>query len=265
MKAGIKTTTDYWDRAWGGAALPPAHDLQSLNISNSYIADFYTLFRKYVEKPAGAKLIEVGCGRSNWLPFFAKYFSWTASGLDYSQRGCEQARALAQRGGVTADIRLADMFSPPADFLQYFDIVCSFGVVEHFDETEIPLRAKAALLKDGGIMITMIPYLKGVPGYLQKVLNKEVYDIHKPSHKEDLETFHKNCGLRILYAGYVGSLHFGVLNFTKKSSGFLYYPAKAVFYIFNQLVYHTRHVLKWPPNSLTSPYVLVIAQKKEAP
>jgi len=35
--------------------------------------------------------IEIGCGSSGWLPYFAKKYGLLVSGLDYSEVGCRLA------------------------------------------------------------------------------------------------------------------------------------------------------------------------------
>ena len=38
--------------------------------------------------------------------------------------------------GVKGDIVCADFFSPPESMIEEFDVVISFGVLEHFEDTE---------------------------------------------------------------------------------------------------------------------------------
>ena len=72
------------------------------------------------------------------------------------------------------------MFDPPDDMKGQYDLVMSFGVVEHFKDTTACLKACAAFVKPGGQMFTMIPNMTGLVGSLQKIIDRNVYDIHVP-------------------------------------------------------------------------------------
>jgi SAM-dependent methyltransferase len=56
--------------------------------------------------------------------------------------------------GVPGEIVCADLFAPPPHLLAQFDVVVSFGVVEHFDDTAACVAACARLVKPGGLMVT---------------------------------------------------------------------------------------------------------------
>lgn len=61
------------------------------------------------------------------------------------------------------DVLLSVMifFSPPASMLGKFDVVVTFGVVEHFIDTRACLDAMSQFLKPGGLLVTSIPNLAG--------------------------------------------------------------------------------------------------------
>jgi len=69
----------------------------------------------------------------------------------------------------------SDIFNPPQELIGAFDVVCSFGVLEHFEDSVNTINAFKKFLKPGGILITTVPYLKGATGILQKIMNKPVF------------------------------------------------------------------------------------------
>src|SRR5207247_404436 len=125
-------------------------------------------------------LVEVGCARSAVLPLFAKRLGFRVAGIDYSPNGCEQTRLMLEREGVTGDIYCCDVFSIPDDLVERFDMVVSFGLIEHFSDTMAIVAALSRLLRPGGLIFTSVPNMHGITGFVQKTLNKRIYDIHVP-------------------------------------------------------------------------------------
>src|SRR5439155_16374620 len=120
------------------------------------------------------------------LPYFAKYFRFDVCGLDRSSLGCEKARLILARESVDGRVYTADLFSPPEELFDKFDVAISFGVVEHFENTTETLKALRRFLVRGGMMLTVIPNFVGLLGTLQRLVNQSVYDIHVPLDKDDL-------------------------------------------------------------------------------
>jgi SAM-dependent methyltransferase len=167
------------------------------------------------------RVLELGCGNSPYLPYFAREFSADVYGIDYSSNGCEAAVEICQRAGVPIGrIWSGDLFDP-LDFsaswgsaVDSFDVVFSLGLVEHFTDTAGVLRAAARYLKPGGTMISVIPnFGKGsLSGWLQKRLNREVYEKHVPLTLAKLHEAHVHANLVPTLAAWVCVFNFGVVN-----------------------------------------------------
>lgn len=208
-----KAGKQFWDELWDELALPEAVDPRSTRLGNLFNRRVDALIRRILANMSteGLSLLEVGCGRSAWLAYFHREFGFDVSGLDYSDIGCDQARLILANAGVPGDIVRGDLFSPPEHLLESFDVVWSFGVVEHFVPTSTCVRACGALLKSGGTMITVVPNLTGVPGALQRMLSRSIYDVHVPLRAEQLALAHREAGLSLVECGYFLSSGFGVL------------------------------------------------------
>jgi 2-polyprenyl-3-methyl-5-hydroxy-6-metoxy-1,4-benzoquinol methylase len=212
------------------------------------------------------KLLEIGCARSAWLPYFAKEFNFKVSGLDYSPLGCEMAEELLRRNDIKSTIVCADLFSPPEDMMGQFDVVCSFGVVEHFDSTSACLAALSKFLKPGGIIVTSIPNMTGAIGLLQKITNKPVYDIHVPIDREMLLSAHEKAEFKIIENDYFMSVGFGVCNLTGVKTGtFSYFFKKVMLGILSRM-----SMVIWRiedsvgpllSTKLLSPFIFCVARK----
>ena len=97
---------------------------------------------------------------------------------------------------------LISRLEPPTELLNKYDVVCSFGVVEHFSDTSVALKAAAAFLKPGGMLITTIPNHNGLTGFLQKLFSKEIYEIHKILDSTQVDHASNEAGLLIIDSGY---------------------------------------------------------------
>lgn len=209
-KAGKK----YWDDVWAEDGLPRAVNPHLKGVMNYTNRRFHKYFLEAFSEieSSGMKLLEIGCAQSAWLPYFAKAFGFKVYGIDYSEIGCKKARKILLQSGVEGEIVCADLFSPPNDMYGVYDVVVSFGVVEHFDDTKLCIKALSKFLKPNGIMITMIPNMGGIIGLVQKILNRKIFDIHKIIDSETLQKTHELCGLEVVDCNYFLLSNFYIIN-----------------------------------------------------
>lgn len=89
---------------------------------------------------------------------------------------------------------------------QQYDLVLSFGLIEHFKDTIDIIRRHVAFLKPGGILFITLPNFKAVNGWFQKKFDRDNYDIHNIDSM-DLELLTEICkelGLVEIKAAYYG-------------------------------------------------------------
>ena len=200
-----KAGEEYWSSVWKNTDLPESLNPAEKKLNNHIVREYNRVFTKVLGNYdiKGKKILEVGCGNSVWLPYFAKAFNLIPSGLDYSEVGCGQEGRIFERDGVKGDVYCADMFNPPSELVGQFDIVLSMGVVEHFEDTSGAISALKKYLKPGGMIITTIPNNTGLLGWLQKIINRPIYDIHNIIDKDDLVKAHRDNGFEIVFQDYV--------------------------------------------------------------
>src|SRR5262245_37028027 len=153
----------------------------------------------------GKSVLEIGAGDSPWLLYFAKkYHGSRFAGLDYSKAGCERLaeRAAAICETTTIDIYHQDMFATESTLHGRFDLVLSFGVVEHFTELSHALLAKQKYLKDKGLMFSLIPNMASSIGYFTKLFNRKIYEMHNPHDWHSFLEGHREAGLTVISGGY---------------------------------------------------------------
>lgn len=212
MRSDDRAGLSYWDESWAKAQT--AREVMIGGGLRNYVnRRFDALFRRHLATlPEGAKLVEIGCANSSWLPYFSKRYGLTVSGIDYSSLGCEQASQVLARAGVDGEIVLANLFEPPQRLVHSFDAAVSLGLVEHFGDTAKCVEAIARLVRPGGLVITLIPNLAGVLGPVQRVVDRRVYDVHVPLTAEALAAAHSAAGLQVKESGYLVPANFGICN-----------------------------------------------------
>ncbi len=264
-----KAGKDFWDASWSSYCNVKPIDPNDLSRSNEINLKLHSYFQSIFQKlPSnGLELLEIGCARSQWLPYFAKEYGFLISGLDYSKIGCEQEREILRQANIPGHIICADVFNPPESLIGKFDVVISLGVAEHFEDTSVYLAAAARLLKEKGLIITLIPNLTGLIGWVQKNINRKVYDIHVPLTAKQLAQSHHNSGIDVSVCDYLVLANFGMCNLNGLNMNGLTYTAKrlliAVLRRFSQLVWLIEDRINLlRSNQQTATYIACIGQKR---
>lgn len=267
-----KAGDEYWSEIWQHQNLPKMWDVESVSIKNhvkhSFFLKFKEVFRKYVVHNKKIKLIEVGCARSQILPVFTKYFGFKSAGLDYSKVGCDQAKAILEKENIQGKIYWCDIFNIPKDLIGKFDIVVSFGLIEHFSDTTSIVSALSTLLAPNGMIFTNVPNMTNLMGLLQRLFDKKIYDIHNPISKEDIKKAHEDAGLNVVDCDYFFSSNFLVLNINSiKKNTFEWWSKKIFLNVLaavSVLVWSIEKTLKLniKPSAFFSPYINCVAIKK---
>ena len=203
---------EQWDASWASTSAP-----LRLRPWRDYVSwRFDCLFREYI-KP-GDRVLEVGCGGSRFLPYFAKDLGAEVWGFDYAPAGVASARAALCRAGVDGKILQADLFAADAVPTSYFDVVFSGGFIEHFEDTDGVVNHIVQFAKPGtGLVITEIPHVTGwMFRSLQRRLDQAIFDQHIPVTAEVMDTAHANAGTEVVRrAAPFGSIGIGVLNYNR--------------------------------------------------
>jgi SAM-dependent methyltransferase len=211
----------------------------------------------------GKRILEIGAGDSQWLPYLAqRHLTSQFAGLDYSISGCERlaARLSNISTPMPVEVHHQDMFAARSPLHGQFDLVLSFGVIEHFSDLSGALTAKRRYLRQGGFLFSLIPNMAGSLGTISKVLDRATYDMHFPHDWETFSEGHLRAGLRVISGGYLGSTNFGVLSSSiRRDEGaiwhlyvFLTRLTKAIWFIESRLG-------DLPGSKLFSPYIYAIS------
>lgn len=134
-----RTQRDYVDVVYNETDRP---------ITNYPVRLAHYLFDRYRIKP-GQKLLDIGCGRGEFLGGFID--------CGVQGHGVDRSRS-AEKYCPDADLRTADLEKEPLPYEDnFFDVIYSKSVIEHFYYPERLIQEIYRVLKPGGIVITLCP------------------------------------------------------------------------------------------------------------
>lgn len=191
------SSVEHWESEWKGRRVRP------FTTASYYDRRVHQIFAQALHP--GDRIVEIGCGSSRWLRYFDEHWHAEVWGIDYSPSGHQQAQAQMDSEEKKRRILSGDFFAENALPRGYFDVVYSWGFVEHFSDVPFVLRRCAGLLRPGGRIITVIPNFAGWYGPLQKTLGRDIFDMHHIMDAELLHRYHLDAGLEpVLTARYQG-------------------------------------------------------------
>ena len=112
----------------------------------------YDLARTMIRRCNGKRILEVGCGKGAFLRSLREIKGVeTATGLELNQQAVGDACASG------LDVCNRPLSELRASNEGFFDVVCSFQVLEHVTQPRQFLEDQLALLKAGGLLIFAVP------------------------------------------------------------------------------------------------------------
>ena len=209
-EAGRKTDQAHWDVAWGLPVKPRLPSLLNVDVLN-----LTRLLRKYVTP--GCRYIEIGCAPGKLLAWVAGVLRAEASGLDYSATGVAQCRALFDALRLPVKLYEADFFDHRLP-LRSFDVVSSFGLIEHFDDARPVVRQHLELVRPGGVAVIAVPNYGGLYGKLQRRCDSANLDLHNVEimNVDALRALAQDCGAESVRAFPFGNFSPWLVSLEKK-------------------------------------------------
>lgn len=215
------------------------------------------------------RILEVGCANSLWLPYLAfRYGASQVYGVDYSFWGCVQAKYQLARRNVPGRVWCQDFFTYSEGRKQHFDLVISFGFIEHFSDTCAVLQHMHQILRPGGFMFATFPNLTGIYRPLQSLINRDVVDLHVVMDRDQIRERALRAGFADVEADYIGgAFYFQVLNFQAGQSRLrrrLFNWLRRMLRMLDVGGGWALELMRVNTNqSVSSPYVFVVGKKAE--
>lgn len=194
------TEVKFWESFWGKCTLPSIVDMDF-----SYDRCLARGLKNNLPDIKG-DVFEVGCAPGKWLAFMAKEFAMNPSGIEYSEAGMnatlENFKILQLAPG---SILTGDFFQTKPE--RQFDVVMSFGFIEHFDNVDEVVDLHLGWLKPGGVLILGVPNFCGIYSTIQGILDREILDKHnlKIMNLDYFRSLATRFRLKPVFLDYIGS------------------------------------------------------------
>ncbi len=123
----------------------------------------YRFWKSHFRIGENERTIEIGCGYGKFSLALGLSGAQVAL-LDYNASALSTAVEVHGRIGLEPEAIQGDLFDLPEDLLGTFDLVCSFGTLEHFagDQRRQAFAACSALLRPGGLLFFTVPNRLGI-------------------------------------------------------------------------------------------------------
>jgi len=139
---------------------------------------FGDILAKLITEKNIKNAIELGGFPGYYATYLKKYQQLDTTLFDYFIHEGLIDQLLEKNGLKHGDINIIE-----ADLFEYqpkklYDMVLSFGLIEHFNDTKAIIETHLPFLKPGGVLFITLPNFKSVNGWVQRKFDKENYDKH---------------------------------------------------------------------------------------
>jgi len=141
-----------WNKVW--------NDNGKINYANLRLFKTIDKIKKISESGINfknKKVLDIGCGNGTTLLYLRKYFDISGVGVDISTHIIEKLKINIDDPGLIFSI--GDHRNLKNIKSNQFDIVLSFGVIEHFAEHSLALVESRRVLKLDGYLVLIQPHL----------------------------------------------------------------------------------------------------------
>ncbi len=164
MDTSNLTEKKHWQNYWKNYTLRP--------ISQIYFEEYIKFF------PKKGNLIEIGGFPGLYAGYFKKRFGYTVTILDYIIYPSIIFDVEKLYSIDTNSIRCIEQDFLKCESSEQYDVVCSFGFVEHFENTRDIIGRHIKLVKKDGILLITIPNFIGFNGLIQKLFDQQNLKVH---------------------------------------------------------------------------------------
>jgi len=199
--------TDYWNNYYSSEEL--IHVKLKAGLFTSY--DIFlcdNILQKYIPKYRGKlknqpKICEIGSGDGKLLKKLATMCGAKPYGIEYSKSAAE----ISKKNGITTIVSDAFDKNIIKKYKNKFDIVFSYGFVEHIIPPEKAIKLHLELTKPGGYFVVQIPRFKGFNFWRIKFFRPDLIPGHNLTimNEDKLEKICKINGVQKIFCSNYGT------------------------------------------------------------
>lgn len=240
----------YWEKMYADKSFA------AIDANNPIARLIFKYFPPLNEKDWGRQSVfEIGCFPGNFLPLFGS-LGYELNGLDQASRTDTELKEWLEKSHFKVGQLIRADFKSFTSSRRY-ELVCSFGFIEHFSETKEIILAHDRLLSAGGRLIITAPNFRG---RWQKIFHsyfdQENYRRHNIAAMDPYlwAKFVADLGYEIEYCGCFGGFDF----WTEKERR--HWLKKIILLLLMKIFYFLRNC-PWPNSPHYSPFCALIAKK----
>jgi|SRR6185437_63299 len=181
---------------------------------------FGDILAKLIAEKNIKSAIELGGFPGYYATYLKKYQQLDTTLFDYFIDEGLINKLLQKNGLKPGDIHVieADLFGYKPQKL--YDMVLSFGLIEHFMDTKAIIETHLRFLKPGGVLFITLPNFKSVNGWVQRKFDRDNYDKHNINSMNPplLASHCRALGLKEVEAYYHGKFSVWLENKSEQSS-----------------------------------------------
>ena len=180
-------------------------------------AEWFPVVEKYLEAYEGERFLELGCAPGRVSALVCSRVALSPHGVDFSTDADRYLDVLKAAGFARPTLYRGDLrgFHPDRPF----DVVASFGLIEHFEDPGDILDHHDRMLRKGGLCLVVVPNFRKIQYLYHRVFDRRDMAVHNTAAMAPrlFADFAVRREHRIQYLGYAGRLRL----WNAPSKGFL--------------------------------------------
>lgn len=169
------TDDKFWNKAWSlkkGSQSNP-FILSSVESRKTIAGILSTL-------PLNGKVIELGCAPGSYLELYHSLRGdLHYGGVDIAEDGVKITKELMEKKHIKGSVFTADLRRPVPDLENNYDLVCSHGLIEHFEDFGAIMKEHYKFSRPGGTIFITIPnYAHPFIKLLLTLFSKKTVETH---------------------------------------------------------------------------------------